>query len=72
MTRSCNRSSAPPTISSLPVRRAGAGAVRLSEHGLLLGVPGLALVPSFSDDELRAYGGEQRAEVHIPVFTGVF
>jgi hypothetical protein len=43
--------------------RAGGGMFRLSEEGLLLGVPGVGIAPSALTDA---------TEVHVPLFTGVF
>ncbi len=55
------------------VARAGAGLLRWADDGdLMLGVPGLALAPSYSGTELQRYGGEQRTELHVPIVSGAF
>lgn len=52
--------------------RAGGGMFRLSERGLHLGVPALAVAPSYSAEQVAKYGVDQQAELRVPLFTGVF
>lgn len=54
------------------VARAGGGLLRLAEGQLLMGMPGLSLVPRYSADELARFGGTQSSEVHLSVLSGAF
>ncbi|MCB9600516.1 MAG: hypothetical protein H6721_25840 [Sandaracinus sp.] len=54
------------------VARAGTGLFRLGEGGFQLGLPGVSVVPTFSNQELALFGGEQRTEVRLALFTGSF
>jgi hypothetical protein len=46
--------------------------VDLGATGVSLGLPTLGVAQSFSDEELAAFGVEQRMELHLSVFNGVF
>lgn len=67
----------PPPEAAAPrgrrIARAGSGLLRWTDGvGLMLGVPGLAIAPSYTDEELARYGGTQQTELHVPVVTGAF
>ncbi|MBW2463566.1 MAG: hypothetical protein JRH11_18085 [Deltaproteobacteria bacterium] len=51
---------------------AGAGLVHVGSRSLSLGVPGVSVRPSVTAEEMQRYGGEQNAEVHLPVVSGSF
>lgn len=51
---------------------AGAGLVHVGSRSLSLGVPGVSVRPSVTAEEVQRYGGEQTAEVHLPVVSGSF
>ncbi|RLB45429.1 MAG: hypothetical protein DRJ42_29960 [Deltaproteobacteria bacterium] len=51
---------------------AGAGLLHVGSRSLSLGVPGVSVRPSLSAEEMQRYGGEQTAEVHLPVVSGSF
>jgi len=48
------------------------GLLRVNPHGVQLGLPVVAAVGTYSTEELRRYGLDQRAEVRVPVFSAVF
>ncbi|MFT5358071.1 MAG: hypothetical protein ACI9KE_005308 [Polyangiales bacterium] len=54
------------------VARAGGGLLRIGEAGLLVGVPNVELVPTFTQEELSRYGGNQSNELRLAVFSGAF
>lgn len=55
------------------IARAGSGLLRWTDDvGLMLGVPGLAIAPSYTEAELARYGGRQQTELHVPVVSGAF
>jgi len=54
------------------VARAGTGLLRLGQGGLQLGLPGVSLVPSYTQEELALFGGGQTNEVRLSLFTGAF
>ncbi len=51
---------------------AGAGLLHLDGGRLDLGVPAVSVRPTYTEEELARFGGEQREEVHVPVVSGVF
>ncbi|MEM9191694.1 MAG: hypothetical protein AAGF12_21150 [Myxococcota bacterium] len=51
---------------------ASAGLFRLSERGLHLGVPGIAIADAYTAEEVRRFGANQQTEVHVPVVSGSF
>lgn len=54
---------------------AGGGLLRVSPHGVFLGVPAVASVPTYSREELARMGlgpREQRAELRVSVFSMAF
>lgn len=51
---------------------AGAGLVHVGSRNVSLGVPGVSVRPSVTAEEALRYGGEQTAEVHLPVISGAF
>ena len=54
------------------VARAGGGLLRVGEAGWLVGVPNVELVPTFSQEELSLFGGNQRNELRLALFSGAF
>jgi hypothetical protein len=46
--------------------------VRLSEDGLILSVPGVALRSAYSPQEVARYGATPTSEVHVSLLSGVF
>jgi len=53
-------------------RVAGAGLLRYGPRGLQLGLPGVGVVPTYTQEELRRYGGTQQREVRVSLFSGAF
>lgn len=54
------------------VARAGGGLLRIGEAGVLVGVPNIELVPTFTQEELSRFGGNQANELRLAVFSGAF
>ena len=54
------------------VARAGSGLLRLSERGLLLGMPGFAVLPTSTRQESTRYGDTTSSELRFSLFTGIF
>lgn len=52
--------------------RAGTGLLRFGEGGLQVGLPGVSVLPSYSVEELALFGGSQRNEVRLSLFSGSF
>jgi hypothetical protein len=50
----------------------GAGLLRYGNQRLQLGVPGFGVQQTFTNQELARYGGEQRTEFHLSLFSGSF
>ncbi|MCA9530434.1 MAG: hypothetical protein KC543_09885 [Myxococcales bacterium] len=50
----------------------GTGALRLTSAGLELRAPGVSIAQTYTDVELEHYGGNQHAELHVALFSGVF
>ena len=54
------------------VARAGGGLLRIGEAGVLVGVPNVELVPTFTQDELSRFGGTQSNELRLALLSGAF
>jgi len=59
-------------VRSREVARAGTGLLRYSGERLMLGVPGLTVARTYTDEEVQRFGVEQRTELRVPLFTGAF
>lgn len=59
-------------VNQARVARAGGGLVRMGETGWLVGVPNIELVPTFTQEELTLFGGNQTNELRLAVFSGAF
>lgn len=51
---------------------AGSGLLRYGSERLQLGVPGVGMQLAYSQDELARFGGDQRTEFHVSLFSGSF
>ena len=54
------------------VARAGGGLLRMGETGLLVGVPNVSLVPTYTPEELSLFGGTQSNELRLALISGAF
>ena len=54
------------------IAAAGTGLFRVSEQGLLFGMPGVDVSPIYSDTERQQFGVNAGTEVKLSVFSGVF
>ncbi|MFO0693112.1 MAG: hypothetical protein U0230_06135 [Polyangiales bacterium] len=54
------------------VAMAGPGAFRLSEGRLMLGMPGVSVLPTLTPNEMQRYGGVAGNEVRFALFSGSF